>query len=1506
MITDTRSKRRDKHKQRRSKLRVGSVVPITHYSTAPAEAKMSEEEEHAHPMCLPVELQGVPVGHALVDQGATRTIIRQTALEKIKQKIVVKPVRNMFVLGSTGKKIPIVGQFDADLTSKGAAVGRTCLLVVGNTPTEDIICDLVIGKATLATSSYPYIDARGEGAIVDEKGEKRIVCLPGRFGVDSRGVRKLIPAAWGGAMPVSQEPPYDRRTLALSSLVTSLAHLQPGEQECLLAHLLAKRRAYRLDLRRAERILQLRKKGGDRREMGVLMSQSTYVPRAVTKPIHQSTSSGKEEDEEEVMKSIDDIDYPYTSPTEQIDTPEYHREKEKVIREMVSKNTYLTEEQKQQLIAVVLEFADRLSIRGENMSQTDVVQHEINTGNARPFRERLRQYSPAVQEIIDAEVQRMIDMKIIVPSKSPYASNLLLVRKPDPSSEGGVKNRVCVNFVRLNQQTEKDSYPLAVIQYIFDKIGRSKWFTTMDLLSGFWQVKIKPEDRHKTAFITMRGLYEFVVMAFGLCNAPPTFQRMMDAVITPEVRDFIETYVDDLMTHSSTFEDHLQHLRTTFTKLRENKLMVKLSKCKFAQQEVKFLGHLLSQGQLRTNPEAVAAIQKWDRPAGKGAQAVKAVRAFLGMTGWYRKFIPFYADIAKPLTELTKKNVKWEWTPACQKAFETLRNALSQAPVLAVANPNKSYILHTDASDIAMSAILMQEDDNKDLHPIAYASKVFNDAQRRYDVTAREALALVWGLEHYNTYVEGHKYVIVTDHGALEYIKKNADVNKRITRLLWKLQPYELTIKYAPGKYNYAADLFSREQVLMKLREVPGKNVSVAAMPSLKRRSCLRGTRTKGKSRRVSWSDKRRIRGRVNDVLAAISTRPRTRSKAGREEYEVEKIVDRRAIKGRADEHEYRVRWRGYGGESDTWEPILHLRNAMDKVVAYERNKEGRKKGRVGASIARTGDGQTIRATAALTCPSCGQEHSTSTQLAIHRYQEHKTPVAVPALDQLGLTTDKLVMKKLQEQDPEFRVIYNTDLGQTDISGLTSYERRILDHHEFVLTTDGLLYCIDLPGARAKSKLRTQLRLCLPATERKRMLHSVHNDGWSGHPGVVHTYDALRERVWWPRMLKDVVKHVGECETCQRSKGVRQQLPTQPVDVPYYPWSHVSVDHVGPLPTTDRGAVYLLVVVDRFTRYAEEFPMNTDPTVADTAEIIVNNIVCRYGLMHVLQSDRGAPFVSQLAAQVYSRLGIRQVKTAAFHPQSNGVVEVLNRTLKSTLRLWANENQSDWDVLLPYALFAYNTATHSLHNETPFYLQHGRQARGLADIAVSQDLHQKHDVPSYAKELVEKLREVHERVREILTQVNEGREEDKDEVQKYLVGDKVLLFQPQTKRGLSRKLVRRWTGPYTVIEKHSNVTYTIGRDGVTQKVNLHRLRPFKQEGDGEKLTVRYARQLELAEREVDAITEAVKELLERKEKVMQQQQSASENMKEAEAGEEKEPEEGVLLQAIIGLTRGSG
>ena len=346
----------------------------------------------------------------------------------------------------------------------------------------------------------------------------------------------------------------------------------------------------------------------------------------------------------------------------------------------------------------------------------------------------------------------------------------------------------------------------------------------MDLLSGFWQVMIKPEHRYKTAFITMRGLYEFVVMPFGLCNAPATFQRLMDAVILPEYRDFIETYIDDLMTHSMTFEDHLKHLNILCEQLRKHKLVVKLSKCKFAQHEVKFLGHIISQGKLKTNPEAVEAVKKWERPQGTGKQAVTAIRGFLGTVNWYRKFIKNCADIQRPLINLTKKNVKFEWTCECQKSFEKLRDALISAPVLMIADANKHYLLHTDASDYAMGAILMQEDENGDYHPIAYASKTFNDAQKNYDTTDREALAVVWALEHFNTYCEGHKYTLITDHQALSYIHNNKDVKKRIHRLAMKLANYEVKLFYKPGKENHMADLLSRD--LMQVKSDNIKNVS--------------------------------------------------------------------------------------------------------------------------------------------------------------------------------------------------------------------------------------------------------------------------------------------------------------------------------------------------------------------------------------------------------------------------------------------------------------------------------------------------------------------------------------------------------------------------------------------------------------------------------------------------------------------------------------------------------
>ena len=262
------------------------------------------------------------------------------------------------------------------------------------------------------------------------------------------------------------------------------------------------------------------------------------------------------------------------------------------------------------------------------------------------------------------------------------------------------------------------------------------------------------------------------------------------------------------------------------------------------------------------------------------------------------------------------------------------------------------------------------------------------------------------------------------------------------------------------------------------------------------------------------------------------------------------------------------------------------------------------------------------------------------------------------------------------------------------------------------------------------------------------------------------------------------------------------------MEVPTAPWTHVHIDHVGPFPTTNNGKKYILVIIDRFTRYAEAIAVD-DINAIETAKIIIDYIICRHGVMIILTSDRGSAFTAHIAGEIFKILGIQKIKTTAHHPQSNGVVEIFNKTLKTTLKIWTNENQNDWDEYLQFVMFSYNTAFHSLMKETPFFLCHGRQARLVTDNITQLDLAGSNsDVHGYAYELTQRLAEVHHRVREILENVNADRAEmnEINLLPEFNIGDKVLLYDPTTNVGLSKKLVRRWRAIYIIIEKLSEVT----------------------------------------------------------------------------------------------------
>ena len=1432
---------------------IASIACDTHQCNVLEQA----ERECAQSMAIPVELNGITMGPALVDQGASRSVMRLSAYKRfIKEhgsggpRMVKK--KNMFVIGSTGEKLPIVGCFAAHITFgsqpgllhlRGTSVARTLFYVVQDTSTQDIICDMVIGRATIANSPYSCVDTQGTGALVcrDGQGCMALPCSPCTFETDAQGKRQLRMKAKDGTVgdSLTEEPDMDAiaaiHTLVKNRdgltadekaylhvhLVASMVTIPPHEaidgvmlggteeeDEALQENTLACPDTGELDAHEQVYLCHLMSELGkldthSEEEKDSLTSLMTsFVPEVVRKPAHKTTHSGEQSEE------LDEIEFPFTPPTYKDDTSEYLAEKRAKIAEHVRANEHLDHRQQDQLIEVLYKFADRFSMRGENMERTDSVHHEIDTKERRPFRERLRQYSPAIQDIINKEVEKMLKEGVIVQSKSPYASNLLLVRKPDASSEGGVKNRVCASFVRLNNDTEKDSYPLPNIQYIFDRIGRSVWFTTMDLLSGFWQVMIKPEHRHKTAFITMRGLYEFVVMPFGLCNAPATFQRLMDHVIKPEYRAFIETYIDDLMTHSRTFEEHLRHLEVLLTSLREHKLVVKLSKCKFAQKEVKFLGHVIAHNEIKTNPEAVEAINRWQRPMGNDKKAVTAVRGFLGMAGWYRKFIPHFADIAKPLVHLTKNDVAWEWTPACQKAFEQLRDALTTSPVLAVADPNKSYVLHTDASDHAMGAILQQEDADGNRHPVAYASKTFTDTQKRYSVTEREALAIVWALEHFNTYCEGHKYTLLTDHKALSYIRTNTNNNKRITRWQLLLQNYQVDIYYMKGKDNHAADLLSR--------------------PMMEETSVIHTMTT------------------MDDEVVVVNAMAKKRKQQKAVHYEVEEIVGKRVSPIDSRTHEYRVRWKGYTEADDTWVKTKDLA-ASDMVADYERKQ---------VTVATDAEPSQDMEVPGRVCGACEEVCANEAAWHIHRYHEHHIVVPSDMLTRMDATTDVTVFAHLQRQDAQFRCVFNTDLGERLDVALDKYERRTLMNHEFVISDSGLLYMMDTEATRSRMRSHTQLRLCIPKTERGRLLREYHHT--LAHPGIMHMYDTMREKVWWPSMKKDIYKYVSECHECQVNKSEKVKTLTRPMSIPARPWSHVAIDHVGPFPMSNNGNKYILVIVDRFTRYAEAVAV-TDTSAVTSAEAIVKYIICRYGMFEVLLSDRGSGFMSELFRHVMALLGVKQTKTTAYHPRSNGGVERFNKTLKKMIKLWVNKQHSDWDVLLPFALFAYNTSVHTSLKETPFYLNFARQARTITDIMTDVDVMQRKTVHAYAHEVTDKLRTVHAQVRDILRSINSRRQEaleaEETDPMHVTAGDSVYLYDETTPKKRASKFIKRWRGPYTVVKVHDNGTVTILKPRGESLVSRDRLR--KKAEDCQSIEELHRQDVDLAVQELAAINDSM-------------------------------------------------
>ena len=403
------------------------------------------------------------------------------------------------------------------------------------------------------------------------------------------------------------------------------------------------------------------------------------------------------------------------------------------------------------------------------------------------------------REIIEEEVAKMLRLGVIRPSSSEFASPITLVPKKDGTT------RFCVDYRALNSITVKDRYPLPLIQSILDSLAGSTTFSTIDLRTGFWQLPVHPDSVKKTAFVCHLGQYEFLRMPFGLSNAPAFYQRAMNTVLAPYLGKIAMVYLDDIIVFSKSPEEHQHHLDIILQALYEAGLTLKESKCHFGLPQLDLLGYVISGEGISAQPAKTAAIENLPPP-----QDISALRSFLGMCSYYRQLVPNYADFAEPLHALTRKGQVWHWNQKHQRAFDALKAALVSSAVMAYPQTDRPYILYTDASDYALGAILVQEDNNGIERPIQYVSKQLNARERKWATIEREAYAVVHALRSLRVYLLGSDFVVYTDHKPLLSFFVGEVANTRIQRWSILLSEFNATIRYRPGKNNVRADMLSR------------------------------------------------------------------------------------------------------------------------------------------------------------------------------------------------------------------------------------------------------------------------------------------------------------------------------------------------------------------------------------------------------------------------------------------------------------------------------------------------------------------------------------------------------------------------------------------------------------------------------------------------------------------------------------------------------------------------
>ena len=818
--------------------------------------------------------------------------------------------------------------------------------------------------------------------------------------------------------------------------------------------------------------------------------------------------------------------------------------------------------------------------------------------------------NPAEHQEMQKQIGELLRKGFIKESLSPCAVPALLTPKKDGTW------RMCVDSRAINKITVKYRFPIPRLDDMLDMIAGATIFSKIDLKSGYHQVRVRPGDEWKTAFKTKDGLYEWLVMPFGLSNAPSTFMRIMNQVLKAFIGKFVVVYFDDILIYSQTKADHLDHLSQVCQVLRKDSLYANIKKCDFLTHRVIFLGFVVTSEGVSADPEKVKSIVEWPVP-----KNIHEVRSFHGLTTFYRRFIRGFSTIVAPITDCIRKG-NFEWTRAADKAFLMIKEIMTQAPVLRLPDFSKLFEVACDASGVGIGGVLSQEN-----HPVAFFSEKLNDARLRYSTYDKELYAVVQALRYWRHYLLPQEFVLFSDHEALRFLSSQKKLNPRHGKWVEFIQGYTFVLKHRAGTENRVADALSRRSMLMN--------------------------------------------------------------------------------------------------------------TVRTEIVGFDRLKS---------------------------------EYSTC---------------------------------------PDFGHIYHS-LQQGPSS----------EHSDYILL-DGYLF--------------KENRLCIPKTSvREFLIWEAHAGGLAGHFGRNKTILAMEDQFFWPSLKKNVAQIVAQCRTCAVAKHQKQNTGLYtPLPVPEGPWQDISMDFVTGLPRTPKKHDSIFVVVDRFSKMAHFIPCSQTLDASKVAKLFLDHIVKLHGLPRTIVSDRDVKFTSYFWKTLWHMLGTKLKFSTAYHPQTDGQTEVVNRSLGNLLRCLVGENLGNWDLLLPRAEFAYNSSVNRSIGKSPFEVVHGyKPKRPLDLVPLPAHARVSESAESYAQHLKDLYKEISQKI-QTSNEFYKHTANLHKRLKEFNEGDLVMIkLKPERfPPGTMKKLHARGAGPFRIIKRIGSNAYVVDLPssyGISSTFNISDLKEYKE------------------------------------------------------------------------------